>query len=206
MLDTEMLKTSSRGECGNDDLPGDQAPFDKQSLYFDSDPLLRDFDSFGFPRTALTLSVDRPIASLAIRLDEVSPDTGASHLVTYRFFNLAYRGGDMAEPQAIETGVLFQHSRAAQVVSGYTFKRGWRIRLAVSPSFYPTLRELLVAVTLTIETGETGGFPASALILPGRETRSEDMRAQRLLPAKSAGAYVNPATIIRRRSPRLARP
>jgi hypothetical protein len=48
------------------------------------------------------------------------------------------------------------------------------------------------AVTLAIETGETGGFPASALILPGRETRSEDARAQRLLPAKSAGAYVNP--------------
>jgi hypothetical protein len=47
-------------------------------------------------------------------------------------------------------------------------------------------------VTLTVETGETGGFPASALILPGREPRNEDRRAQRLLPVKSAAAFVNP--------------
>ena len=191
VLDTEMLETSSWGECGNDDLPGDQAPFDKESLYFDSDPLPEDFDSFGFPEVALTLSVDRPIASLAIRLNEVSPNTGASHLVTYRFFNLAYRGGDTAKPQTVEPGVPFS-IRVPLNVMGHTFKPGWRIRLAVSPSFYPTLWEPPEAVTLTVETGETGGFPASALILPGREPRNEDRRAQRLLPAKSAAAFVNP--------------
>ena len=30
------------------------------------------------------------------------------------------------------------------------------------------------------------------LILPGRAPRAEDERAQKLLPAKSAGIYVNP--------------
>jgi len=151
-----MLETSSWGECGNDDLPGDQAPFDKESLYFDSDPLAEDFDSFGFPEVALTLSVDRPIASLAIRLNEVSPNTGASHLVTYRFFNLAYRGGDAAEPQPVEPGVPFS-IRVPLNVMGHTFKPGWRIRLAVSPSFYPTLWEPPEAVTLTVENARLPG-------------------------------------------------
>jgi hypothetical protein len=35
-------------------------------------------------------------------------------------------------------------------------------------------------------------LPASALILPGREERDEDKRAQKLLPTKSAAPYVNP--------------
>ena len=54
VLDTEMLETSSWGECGNDDLPGNQASFDKQSLYFDSDPLREDLDVFGAPVVTLT--------------------------------------------------------------------------------------------------------------------------------------------------------
>jgi uncharacterized protein len=59
VLDTEMLETSSWGECGNDDLPGNQAPFDKQSLYFDSDPLPNDLDGFGYPEVTLNLTSDR---------------------------------------------------------------------------------------------------------------------------------------------------
>jgi predicted acyl esterase len=191
VLDTEMLETSSWGECGNDDLPGNQAPFDKDSLYFDSDPLPEDLDSFGFPEVALTLKLDKPIAALAIRLCEVSPKTGASHLVSYRFFNPAYRGGDTAKPEAIAPGVPFA-LRVPLNIMGHTFKKGWRIRLAVSPSFYPILWESPEAATITLEAGETGGLPASALILPGRPTRDEDARVQKLLPTKSAEAYVNP--------------
>jgi uncharacterized protein len=67
VLDTVMLETSSWGECGNDDLPGDQAPFDKDSLYFDSEPLPEDFDCFGYPEVVLGLSSDRPLGSLCIR-------------------------------------------------------------------------------------------------------------------------------------------
>ena len=114
VLDTEMLETSSWGECGNDDLPGDQARFDKASLYFDSEPLPDDLDIFGYPTVALTLAVNRPTASLAMRLCELEPGTGASHLVTYRFFNLAYRGGDMAKPREDRAGQDLHLARAPQ--------------------------------------------------------------------------------------------
>ncbi len=193
VLNTEMLETSSWGECGNDDLPGDQQSFDQESLYFDSDPLTADFDSFGYPVVTLNLSVDRPHAALAIRLCEVSPTTGASHLVSYSFWNLAYRGGDMAKPERIEPGVPFSLKVPLNLM-GHTFKQGWRIRLALSPSFYPTLWENPEAATVTLETGAAEWSPViSALLLPGRDARqAEDRRLQDLLPDKSAGAYVNP--------------
>ena len=191
VLDTVMLETSSWGECGNDDLPGDQAPFDKQSLYFDSDPLPEDFDSFGYPEVAVTLVSDRPLGSLCLRLNEVSPETGASHLVSYRFYNLAARGGNMDRPERVEPGVPFS-LRVPLNIMGHTFKKGWRVRLALSPSFYPTLWAGAEPMTITLRTGEGGGLPTSALILPGREPRDEDKRTQKLLPAKSAAPYVNP--------------
>jgi predicted acyl esterase len=86
VLDTDMLETSSWGECGNDDLPGDQTRFDKASLYFDSEPLDEDLDSFGYPIVKLTLSVDKPVALLSIQLassirtvaPRISSPTGSS--------------------------------------------------------------------------------------------------------------------------------
>ena len=146
---------------------------------------------FGAPNVTLTVSADRPIAALAIRLNEVSPKTGASHLVCYRFCNLADRSGDLAAPQRVEPGVPFSF-RVVLNMMGHTFKKGWRIRLALSPSFYPTLWESPEAVTITLHMGEADGLSASALMLPGRPPRDDDKRAAALLPLKSAGAYVNP--------------
>jgi predicted acyl esterase len=176
VLDTEMLETSSWGECGNDDLPGDQARFDKASLYFDSEPLPDDLDIFGYPTVALTLAVNRPTASLSIRLCELEPETQASHLVTYRFYNLAYRGGDMASPEKIEPGKTFT-LRVPLNIAGHTFKKGWRIRLALSPSFYPTLWQTADAPTVTLFAGGADGFEASALML--RRDASRGSRTRR---------------------------
>jgi predicted acyl esterase len=82
----------------------------------------------------------------------VSP-TGESHLVTYRFYNLADRGGDMDKPQRIEPGVPFT-LRVPLNIMGHIFKKGWRIRLSLSPSFYPTLWESPEPVTITLKAGE----------------------------------------------------
>ena len=135
-----------------------------------------DLDIFGYPTVALTLAVDRPTASLSIRLCELEPETGASHLVTYRFYNLAYRGGDMASPEKIEPGKTFT-LRVTLNIAGHTFKKGWRIRLALSPSFYPTLWQTADAPTVTLFAGGADGFEASALML--RRDASRGSRTRR---------------------------
>jgi uncharacterized protein len=182
VLALKMLETSSWGRCGTDDLPGDQSEADSQSLYFDSAPLPNDLDCFGHPTVRLRLSCDKPVASIAVRLCEVSPVTNASHLVSYRFFNLCYRGGDMANPQPVEPGVAFDVSIPLNIV-GHTFKQGWRVRLSISPSFFPTMWQAPEYSTITLYTGPAAGdSPMSTLSLPGRKPRPEDERLKALLP------------------------
>ena len=190
--ETKMYETSSWGECGNDDLPGDQANADSKSIHFDSDPLPEDLDCFGRPMVELNLSCTTSLASVAVRLCEISPDTGASHLVTYRFFNLSYRQGELTDPQRIEPDVTFDVSIPLNMI-GHTFKRGWQIRLSLSPSFFPTMWQSPENPTITLHTGRLEGLPESALTLPRREPRLEqDQGVQALLPTRSDGAYVNP--------------
>ncbi|MEE9912742.1 MAG: hypothetical protein K4571_13595 [Deltaproteobacteria bacterium] len=47
-----------------------------------SDPLANDLDCFGHPVVVLNLIRDKPAAALSIRVSEVSPATGAVHLVS----------------------------------------------------------------------------------------------------------------------------
>ena len=91
-IGTALLETSSFGSASNGDLPKDQAQDDRQSMSFDSAPLAGDLECFGYPVVRLNLECDKPITSLAVRLTEVSPTSGTSHLVSYTFFNLVVRG------------------------------------------------------------------------------------------------------------------
>jgi uncharacterized protein len=188
-LGTSLLETSSFGECGNDDLPGDQSHDDRRSIFFDSAALGDDLECFGYPLARLNLECDTPLASVAIRLSEVSPRSGKSHLVTYRFFNLCDRDGDMADPRPIPPGVF-----AVKVplnLMGHVFKSGWKLRLSVSPFFFPTMWQSPEVPTVKLHTGPVGDLPPSALVLPGRAQRPQDARIQALL-AGSRTTYVNP--------------
>ncbi|MFE2181149.1 CocE/NonD family hydrolase [Streptomyces sp. NPDC059455] len=188
-LGTTLLETSSFGECSNADLPGDQNRDDHRSIFFDSAPLDRDLECFGYPLTRLNLECDRPLASVAIRLSEVSPQTGASHLVTYRFFNLCYNDNDMAHPRPVPSGIF--SVEVPLNIMGHVFKRGWKIRLSVSPSFFPTMWQSPEIPTVKLHTGPVDDLPPSALVLPVRAPRPQDARIQALL-AGSQTAYVNP--------------
>lgn len=187
-MGTSMLETSSFGEADNDDLPGDQRSDDARSSYFDTDPLARDLACFGYPTVRLNLECDKPLASLAVRLCEVSPQTGNSHLVTYTFFNLCYRDDDMAQPHAVTPGLT-----AVTIplnITGHTFKKAWKIRLSISPSWFPTMWQSSAIAAVKIHAGPIGKQSPSALLLPERDPRPEDARLQALLPAKTT--YVNP--------------
>ncbi|WP_421696248.1 CocE/NonD family hydrolase [Aestuariivirga sp.] len=187
-MGTSMLETSSFGNSGNPDLPGDQTPDDNLSITFDSASLSQDLACYGYPVVKLNLTCDKPIAALVVRLTEVSPTSGKSHLVSYSFFNLVYREGDQAKPQPVEPR-LFAVEVPLNII-GHVFKQGWKIRLAVSPVYFPTLWGAPEVPRIELFAGPAEGKSPAVLILPGRDARLEDEGLNARLPPHTA--YVDP--------------
>ena len=176
------LENGSWGKRDDADLPGDQQAADAQSLVFDTLPLTADLDCFGYPRVLLTLTCDQPLAAIVIRLSEVSPTTGAVNLVSYSFRNLCQLDDDQINPEPIEPGIPFSVTVPLDVV-GHTFKQGWRIRLAIAPSNFPTLWESGAFPKITVHTGAPSPAVASQLVLPSRPRRTADQELPARLPS-----------------------
>jgi putative CocE/NonD family hydrolase len=185
LVGTGMLESTSWGECDNDDLPRDQRDTDRRSFFFDSAPLEADLPCFGYPEVTLELECTNSPAAIAVRLCEVSPETGKSHLVTYRFWNLGYLNGELGEPQPVPSGRFTV--KLPLNVMGHTFKRGWKIRLSISPANVPTLWRASGTAEVTLHAGGS----SSKLVLPGRPARAEDTRIERLI-GTPVTAHVNP--------------
>jgi uncharacterized protein len=185
LVGTDQLESTSWGECDNDDLPRDQRDTDRRSLFFDTAPLEADLPCFGYPEVTLDVECDRNPAAIAVRLCEVSPETGKSHLVTYRFWNLGYLNGQLGEPQAVPSG-RFTVTLPLNVM-GHTFKRGWKIRLSISPAYVPTMWRAGEIAEFVLHAGGT----SSRLVLPGRPPRAGDARVERQL-GTPVTAHCNP--------------
>jgi uncharacterized protein len=148
------------------DEPSDQRMEDGASLTFTSAPLEEPLEILGSPKVALTLAADQPRAMIAVRLCDVSP-TGSSLLVTRNLLNLAHRDGheDLAplEPGARYTVSIPLHSIA------HTFPAGHRMRIGVSPDYWPWAWPSPAPATLTVFAG--GG---SSMQLPVRPPSMAD--------------------------------
>lgn len=188
LVGTGMLESTSWGECENDDLPRDQRESDHRSFFFDTPPLEADLPCFGYPEVELDLEIENAVspAAMAVRLCEVSP-SGRSHLVTYRFWNLCYRDGELGDPQPVPHG-RFQLKLPLNVM-GHTFKRGWKIRLALSPAWVPTMWRTPQTARIALHTGSGA---ATALVLPVRPPRREDATLPPSLTT-DVMAYADPA-------------
>lgn len=158
------------------ELPGDQREDDGRSLTFDTAPLEDDVESIGAPVLDLSFSVDRPVAFLAIRLCEVAPD-GASARVNLGLHNLTRRTGEDA-PTPLVPGQVYNLSLPLDF-KAYRFRKGNRIRLAVSTSYWPMVWPSPQPVTLTVHTAE------SRLRLPlgGQAKPAQAPRPPRLGPS-----------------------
>jgi hypothetical protein len=188
IVNANQLETSSYGQSGNADLPGDQQPADTLSLRFTSEPLVEDMDCFGRPSVLLNLMCDKPLASLVVRLSEVSPTTGAAHQISYTFHNLCRQDGDMAHPVRIEANRAFTVHVPLDVI-GHTFRRGWRLQLAVAPSNFPTLWHSPEIPGITLLTG--AGPSGSRLDIPRRLPRAEDRTLAARIPSSKDIISVN---------------
>lgn len=140
-------------------MPGEQTPDDRKSLLFDTAPLTADLGILGRPVAYIRVAADQPVAKLALRLCEVTPE-GKSWLVTYGLLNLTHRYGD-AKPIALEPGEAYDVSIELSLIA-HRFKAGSRIRLAVSESLWPLVWPSPQVATLTLTLG------ASSLELPVR--------------------------------------
>ncbi len=146
------------------DLPHDQREEDGGALVFTSDPLSETLEVLGAPVVDLTLSSDRPVAMVAIRLSDVQPDDKATR-VTYGVLNLTHRDSHET-PTALELGRAYEVTVKLNDVA-QRFPAGHRLRLSVSTSYFPLAWPPPEPVQLTIHTS------TSRLHLPVRPPRPE---------------------------------
>lgn len=147
------------------ELPGDQRPDDGRSLVFDSEPLDEPFEIFGAPVVTLEVSVDRPVAMLAVRLNDVAPD-GKSLRVTYGLLNLTHRDGHES-PAPLEPGRRYRVEVRLNDIA-HAFPAGHSLRVALSTGYWPIAWPGPEPVTLTVHGG------AGALELPVRPPDEAD--------------------------------
>jgi predicted acyl esterase len=161
------------------DAPVDQRADDGRALAFTWEPLAERLELLGNMRVELELESDRPVAQLAARLCDVAPD-GTSLLVTRGVLNLTHRDGH-EHPEPLEPGsptrVTLELDGIAQAVPA-----GHRLRLALSPAYWPWLWPAPEPVTLTIDAGR------STLVLPVREPRAEDDELRPFGPPEGGAA------------------
>jgi putative CocE/NonD family hydrolase len=148
------------------DYPGDQRAEDALAACFTSAPLQARLEILGNPVVELELSSDRPQALVAVRLTDVAPD-GSSLLVSRGLLNLSHRESH----ETVSPLVPGERVRVRVVldVAGHGFDPGHRLRLAVSPTYWPFAWPSPEIVTLGVSVGN-----ASSLELPVRPPSAGD--------------------------------
>ncbi len=160
-------------------LPGEQSADDRKSLVFDGDPLEADLEILGHPMARIRVAADVPVAKLALRLCEVLPD-GRSWLVTYGLLNLTHRDSH-EHPTPLEPGKPYDVTVELSLIA-HRFKKGSRIRLAVSESLWPLVWPSPRIATLTLTLG------TSSLALPVRPHEQKAVAFPIPVKPKGAGA------------------
>jgi putative CocE/NonD family hydrolase len=157
------------------DLAIDQRREDGQSLCFDTAPLDEDLVLMGAVEAELEISVDKPAATLALRLCDVYPD-GTAAVITYGVLNLTHRNSH-ARPEPCPVDRPFRVT-----ISFNDFARrlpkGHRLRLAIQTQFWFVLWPQPEKPTVTLRSG------ASTVKLPVRPDSPLD-RQVRFAPAET---------------------
>jgi uncharacterized protein len=155
----------------------DQRAEDGRSLCSTSKPLEERLEILGFPEVVLTLSSDRPAALVCVRLCDVALD-GSSLLVTRGLLNLTHRDGH-ERPEPLVPGERYIVTVRLNSIA-HAFGPGHRLRVAVSPTYWPWVWPSPDRVTLTVEEG--------LLRLPVRTPQPEDDRLAAFQPPEAAEA------------------
>ena len=159
-------------------FPGDQARDDAGSLVFDSPVLVTDMDIVGQPAVDLDFTVDRPVAFIALRLNDVRPD-GSMARITYQLQNLCqYKSRET--PEALVPGKRYRMKIALDDIA-WRLPKGHRLRLSISTSYWPLMWPAPEQVKLTVIAG------SSRIHIPVRKA-VPDEKAPEFPPAEGAPA------------------
>jgi putative CocE/NonD family hydrolase len=160
------LHSGSRTTFGRPgDFTPDQRAEDGLSLTFTSEPLAERLDLLGYPSVTLAISVDRPLALIAVRLCDVAPD-GASSLISRGLLNLTHRHS-REQPTPMVPGAREVVTLQMDVL-GCAIAAGHRLRVAISPTYWPYVWPSPEPVTLSVFAGVE-----SYLHLPVRPPRND---------------------------------
>lgn len=134
------------------EFQGDNRHDDVASVCYDSGPLATPLDLVGPARLQLDVSLEGPVATLTVRLNEVTPD-GISARITFAVRRIR-------RPEGVDAGQRFSCEIDLKSVA-YSFSPGNRIRVAFSTTYWPMVWPEHGQAAVTIH-------PESAvLILPG---------------------------------------
>ncbi len=134
------------------EFPGDQAKDDAGSLCFDSPVLSEDLDIAGQPFIDLAFSSDKPVAHIAVRLNDVWPNGEVSR-ITYHLQNLCMRNS-RENPEALEPGKRYRMKIKLDDVA-WRLPKGHRLRISISTSYFPMMWPAPEATKLTVYAGSS---------------------------------------------------
>ena len=157
----------------------DQRPDESLSLVYTSAPLATPLHVLGNPRIEVRVRSTAPVIALGCKLADVAPD-GSSALVTNGILNLT-RWHSHARPEALAP----ERTYAVTVeldATGYVFRPGHAIRIALSGSDYPNSWPTPYPATVEIERG-------GRLLLPAAPAREADPSVSLGPPKLSRGRY-----------------
>jgi predicted acyl esterase len=182
------LKISSRQTCGLDggeyciiwlgpEFPGDQRDDDGQSITFESPELTEDMEIVGQPSIDLHFTSDKPVAHVAVRLNDVWP-SGETTRITYHLQNLCM-GNSRETPKALEPG---KRSKMKIKLDDIAWKvpKGHRLRVSISTTYFPMMWPVAEAPTLTVHAGP------STLTLPIRKPQKNEKEVVFASPQSAA--------------------
>jgi uncharacterized protein len=147
------------------EFPGEQTRDDGDSIVFDSPVLAEDLEIAGQPMLELDLSVDRPVAHVAVRLNDIWPE-GAVSRITYHLQNLCMRTS-RDTPTALEPGKRYKVKIKLDDIA-YKVPKGHRLRVSISTTYFPLMWPAPEPVTLTLHAG------ACELQLPLRKAPAQE--------------------------------
>nr|WP_252737413.1 CocE/NonD family hydrolase [Citreicella sp. C3M06] len=158
-------KWCSYGKHG--DQPVDQGPDDEASVTFETPPLEADFEIAGDPTLDISFTCDKPVALIAVRLMDVVPDGSATRF-SYGVLNLTHRDSH-EHPEMLVPGQTYR-ARVPLKHVAQTLRKGHKLRLALSNTYFPMVWPSPEAAVLTLDLANC------TLTLPERNGSDGELR------------------------------